>query len=346
MSEITLTVNGKTYGGWITASARLSIEQLSGSFELTVTEKWADQPTPWPIFKGDACRLAVAGETVITGHVDDTMPSFDKESHSIMVVGRDATGDLVDCSAISASGQWTKSTMTRIAADLCRPYGISVIAQTDVGAAFPSFAIQEGETVFEAIERMARMRGVLCISDGMGNLVITRAGSATIETALMQGENVLSGSAMFSMRDEYSAYICKGQGAGSDWTTPDQAAQPKAQATDANVGRYRPLVVIMETEGDSAAFKNRALWEAAVRMGRSARPTVTVQGWKHAGGLWRINRLVPCKIPYFRLDRQMLIASVVYRAGEDGTTTDIELVPPEAFKTIPILKKKDEAGAW
>ena len=38
--------------------------------------------------------------------------------------------------------------------------------------------------VFEAIERAARMRGLLLMSDGKGVLVLTRAGVARISTPL------------------------------------------------------------------------------------------------------------------------------------------------------------------
>lgn len=337
MADITLSVNGTIYGGWKQADVRLGIEQIAGTFELEVTERWADRAEPWPIRHGDRCTLQLDGETVISGFVDELMPQFDARQHGLTVVGRDATGDLVDCSAIAKSGQWQGRTLLQVAQDLTQPFGIEVVAETPVGAPFVTAALQEGETVFEALERAARMRGVLLVSDGQGRLIITRASKQTIAAALVQGENILRGNATFSLRDRFSKYICKGQNAGSDFTTPEQSAQPLSKsAQDGGVLRYRPLLIVAETLADGKSLGDRALWEAAVRLGRSARPVLTVQGWRHAEGLWKPNRLVRVQAPYFQMDREMLIVSVAYRIGEQGTTTDIELCRPEAFELIPV----------
>lgn len=343
MPDITLTVNGVVYGGWKTADVRLGIEQIAGTFELGITELWADRKEPWPVRHGDKCSLQIGKETVITGFVDDILPQFDATGHGVTIVGRDATGDLVDCSAIAKSGQWKGRTLTQVAKDLTAPYGIDVVVKTDVGAPFATAALQEGETVFEALDRAARMRGVLLVSDGQGRLVITRAGEQRIGTALVQGENILRGNATFSLRDRFSEYICKGQNVGGEWSTPEQNAQPQsAPVKDSGVRRYRPLLIVAETIGDTKGLKDRALWEAAIRLGRSARPVTTVQGWKHADGLWLPNRLVTVRSPYFQLDREMLIVSVTYRIDELGTTTQIELCRPEAFSLLPVPESQGD----
>ena len=60
----------------------------------------------------------------------------------------------------------------RIVQALVQPYGISVAVETDIGAPFRKFRIDEGETVFEAVERACRFRAVLPLSDGAGNLIL------------------------------------------------------------------------------------------------------------------------------------------------------------------------------
>ena len=348
MPEVLLAVNGKQYGGWQSVDIRRGIEQISGTFALTLTERWSGQDEPWPIEKGDACQVLIDKEPVITGYVDDTIPTFDATQHSISVIGRDKTGDLVDCSAIVKSGEWKGRNLLQIATDLAKPFGIKVIADTDYGKTFSRFSIQEGETCFEALDRAARMRGVLLVSDGQGGLLITRAGKVRIATALVQGENILAGGGTFSMRDRYSKYICKGQNYGHDNSTPDHNSGPKGEAADANVLRYRPLLVIAEDIADAKGLKDRAMWEAVVRMGRSARPTVTAQGWHHTDGLWLPNRLVPVRCPYLKIDREMLIAAVNYRIDDKGTRTIFELCLPAAFEllAVPAHVKKSERSLW
>lgn len=343
MADLILGINGQNYSGWQQIRVRRGIEQLTGSFDLAVTDRWAGQPEPWAISMGDACRLSMGGETVITGFVDDCLPSFDDKTHQLQVVGRDATSDLVDCSAIWKTGEWKDRTLQQIAADLLKPFGLSVTALVAVGAPFKKFSLQEGETVFEAIERAARMRGLLLISDPQGNLVITRAGTERIATALVQGQNILGASATFSLRDRYRDYIVKGSQPGSDWSTPEQNAGPEGKSCDQGIKRHRPLVLIAEGAADNNRLAERAVWEAAVRMGRSARPVIRVQGWQHQDGLWQPNRLVAVDCPYLKLQREMLIAAVDYLKGPDGTTAELELVRPEAFELLPVPEPEGDS---
>lgn len=345
MSEVTLSVNGIRYGGWKTVEIRRSIERISSTFSLSLTERWSGQDQPWPIEHGDECSVAIDGEVVVTGYVDDVLPFFDDREHGITVVGRDKTGDLVDCSAIAKSGEWKGRTILQIAQDLAAPFGIAVTAEVDPGKPFERSSLQEGETVFEALERAARMRGVLLISDGRGGLVITRAGKGRIATALVQGENIKSARATYSLRERYSKYICKGQSYGFDTSTPEQNAGSKGEAADNNVARYRPLLIVAEDIADSAGLTTRALWEAAVRMGRSARPEITVQGWRHASGLWRPNVLVPVRSPWLRLDREMLIVGVVSLFDDNGRRSVLELCRPEGFEILPV-PEADGGMAW
>lgn len=344
-TEVILTVNSIEYGGWQSVEIRRGIEQISGTFSVSLTERWADRSEPWPIQHGDECTVKVAGEVVITGYVDDVLPMFDDKQHGVTIVGRDKTGDLVDCSAIAKSGEWKGRNILQIATDIARPFGITVTSETDHGGVYLRSALQEGETGFEALERAARMRGVLLVSDGKGGVVITRAGTKRNTTGLIQGENILSARATYSLKERYSEYICKGQSFGFDSSTPDQNAGPKGRATDANVKRYRPLLIIAEDIADTAGLKNRALWEAAVRMGRSARPEITVQGWHCDSGLWMPNYLVPVRCPYLQLDRDMLIVSVTSRQDDSGSRTVLELCRPEGFKLLAV--PESEGGiAW
>lgn len=346
MPEVSLTIDGKAYAGWTTVRIRRGIEQIAGTFELGITEIWSGQSQPWPIRRGQACTVAIDGEVVITGYVDDVLPQFDAQQHGVTVVGRDKTGDLVDCSAIHATGEWTDRSLVQILRDLAKPFGVQVSADVDAGVAFSCFALQEGETVFEAMDRAARMRGVLLVVDAAGNLHITRAGKERIGTALVQGQNVMAGSGTFSLRDRFSQYFCKGQDIGSDGSTADQNASPQGKATDPGVPRYRPLIVVAEEFANAGKLKDRALWEAAVRLGRSARPTVTVQGWQHAAGLWGPNRLVPCEIPYFELSGDMLIVSTEYALDDEkGTVCNLELARKEAFELLPI-PDSEQGAAW
>lgn len=352
MTDLVLQVNGRNYTGWERINVTLGIEQVSGSFDLTASERHPGRPDALGINLGDQCRVLLGGATVITGYVDDVNPDYDNEFHTVQITGRDRTGDLVDCAALHGSGEWHKASLTRIATDICAPFGVKAIAAVDVGKPFSRFSIWPGETAYDCLERAARMRGVLLMAGGAGNLLLTRAGTGRIGTALVKGRNVERASGAFSHRDRYSLYIVKGQAPGepSNLDHAGHHLQTRASVRDDAISRYRPHVVIAEP-GDGSTYKDRAVWERNVRAGRGSRATCTVTGWEHAAGLWLPNRLVPVRDDYLGIDGDMLIAQVQFGLEEGrGSTAQITVCKPEAFDLVSLpdksKKKKGESLRW
>ncbi len=344
MSELILQTNGKAFGGWKSIRVHLGMEEASSSFDISVTEIWPEQKTEREIHSGDECTIKLANETIITGYIDSASPSYDANNHSMSVRGRDKTADLIDCAAIHKTGEWRKVKLDQIAKDLCAPFGIKVVVDTDIGAPFKAWAIEPGETVHENLERAARHRGVMLMTDGTGVLMITRASKKSLGITLQEGENILTGSAEDNAEQRFSQYIVKGQAQGDDDTNGKAVTTQKANATDKGVKRYRPMIIVSEDQGDIASFKKRADFEANVRSGRARTASITVQGFTHAKGLWRPNRLVTVRSPWLKLNREMLISEVDFTQDESGTRTDLKLALPEAYSLLPVPDKK--AGSF
>lgn len=331
-----LKVDGVFYGGWKSLRVSRSIEQMAGTFELEVTERWPGQPQASPIKPGRPCQLLLDGEAVITGYVDTVSPDYDANRHTIRVAGRDKTADLVDCSAVHKSGQWRNVKLDQLASDLLKPYGIKIVIEAEVGRAFSSWNIQEGETVFECLERAARLKALLLTSNPAGDLVITRAGKQRLDHGLVEGKNIKAARADFSWKERYSTYTVKGQGRlGEDGDSVHAA--PSGRSSDEIIDRHRPLIVLAESHSENATLRDRAEWERNVRRGRSARGSITVQGWRHPGGaLWQPNTLVPVTSPLLWLnDAEMLIVGCTWTLDEgSGTLTELAIAKPEAFQLL------------
>lgn len=331
-----LLINGIRYGGWKAIEVKRSLEAVAGSFAVQASERWPGQLTVRPIKPGDACGVLIEGERVITGYVDAVEPSHRADHHELRIQGRDRTADLVDCSATNEPGEWHGLKLERIAEELARPFGVTVRSEVDTGKPFSSFRLQTSESAFSAIERAARHRAVRPVSDGKGALALTRAGTVRVPTRLVRGENIIEASGAASLQGRFSEYIVKGQSQGDDFVFGAEAAAPEGRAKDPNVGRFRPLVVLAEDQGDAAVFQDRARWEASSRAGKARRAAITVQGWKHAGGLWSPNTLVRVLDDFIGINREMLIVSVVFRKDERGTVTRLSLARPEAFQLLAI----------
>lgn len=347
MAEITLTIGSRIFGGWEAMEVRRSIETVAGTFNLTVSERYPGQQKVLAINPGDACRVSLDGDTVITGWIDEVRPSYTDSDHSFSISGRDKTGDLVDCSAVNEPGQWRGQKLERIAQALARPFGITVQTETGTGAPFKSFSIDQGETVFEAIERLCRMRAVLPTSSPQGNLVLTRAGSGRAATRLVKGDNILAASGSFSHLDRFQSYQVKAQQPGNDLVDAETIAQVRGEAIDRAVRRHRPMLLLAEQAGDASDAKDRAVWEANVRAARARRANVTVQGWREVPGgrLWTPNRLVEIADDWLSVHQEMLITTVEYRISEQGTTTRLELMPPGAFD-LQAEPEANESAGW
>lgn len=167
MESVILTVDGKLWEGWTEMSVSRSLKAIAGEFDLSVTTRWS-AAAPRVIREGQPCTVRLGADTVLTGYIDNFIPSYDADNVEIRVMGRDKTGDLVDCSVVHSSGKWKGVRLEQVAADVCRPFGITVITETPTGEAFASVVLEQGETGFELLDRLAKQRGVLLTSDGAG----------------------------------------------------------------------------------------------------------------------------------------------------------------------------------
>lgn len=340
---ITLQVNGLNHGGWKTANVFSSIETLSGSFSLTVTDKW-DLGIGIHIKPGDLCKLMINQEQVIQGYVDSVEVSYDASNHAITVNGRDTTADLIDCSVIVKTGEWKNSKLENIIKDICSPFGIAVTADVDTGPVIPVFSIEQGMTCLEAIQKLCNAKALLALSDGIGGLYITRAGAQVSPTALIQGQNILSATANYDVTERFQTYIVKGQQQGLDNLDSKSVTAVKSQVTDNNIARYRPLLIIADGQTNQKKAESQAKWEASTRQGRSRTYTIVVQGWVDGiGKIWKKNQLVLLNSQAIGVNDKLLIASVNFRLDESGQLTELSLLPKEAYEILqePLIEQKE-----
>lgn len=347
MPDILLYVNGRVYGGWKQGTITRSLDAIAGKFDLVSMDKWEVSAERWTIFPGDACQVKINGKALITGYVDKAGPSYDPESHGIKILGRDKTADLVDCSAIVKGSELHGLTLEGIAKALARPFGIDVRAEVDSGPAFASFAIQPGETAYEAIERAARQRFMVVTTDGDGNAIIADIGKTRAVDSLIEGENIKAASAEYDYSQRFSEYIVKGQAAAQNDGWEEATVAVESRATDPNVKRYRPKIINAETQASDGSAGNRAQLEAASRAGKSTKINVTVQGWTMSNGeLWPVNALVRIRSPLLSIDEDVVISEVRFSLSDTGgVTTDLQLTRPDAYLLGQGKVKKDKKDA-
>ncbi len=339
--DVRLLIGGRRYGGWTDVTVVRSMEAGSGQFEIAYTA--GISPGRSEIKAGERCVVELAGQPVITGWVDRASRAWAATGHSLSVSGRDASGDLVDCTAVHAPAEWRGLKLEDLAAILAAPFGVAVTVDVETGARFPAFRLEHGETAWEAIERACRLRACLAMPSGDGGLTITRAGESGAASGLLTGGaagNVLSWSLDDDHADRYSLYRVLAQRPGSDDEAPADYCHVRGEARDSGITRYRPLMIPAEDVADQPAAAGRAEWEAAIRRARGLRARASVVGWMDgAGALWRPNTRVRAGDPWGG-DREWIIATVRYTLSDGGTITEMELADPDAYLPDP------SAGPW
>ena len=347
-NTVTLTVNGLDYAGWLSVRIEAGVERIARSFELAVVLNWpGNNGNRLGINPGDLCYLAIDQDLVCTGFIDATPISYDADHITVMLRGRSLTADLVDCSADNTPGQFNNQLPEKIIEQIADDYGISVIVQTATGAAITQHQIQQGETAFESIDRIAKLRQFLVTDDESGNIVLATPGSnGQATTALQLGINILSASAGFDYSEVYTQYQVKGQKSGTDDSFGPAASSLLGTATDSTLTRARVLIVRQSGQADQGTCQQRADYEAGIRKAKSGEIRYRVVGWRQADGtLWKPNTTVQVIDANMGVNTSLLISSCQYSLDDSGLFCDLTVIPPEAFLTDPEKAVTKSAGS-
>ncbi len=160
---------------------------MATDFNIAVSERFLASARDFPLGPFQECTVAIGGDPVLTGYIDNYLPEVEADRHAVRVTGRSKTEDIVDCTPDIAGGQFAGYKLDAIARAIAGLFKIDVVVQTDVGEPFPDATIERHETGFAFLERLCRLRSVLATDDEQGRLVLTRAGNDRAHDALLQG---------------------------------------------------------------------------------------------------------------------------------------------------------------
>lgn len=370
---VALTVAGRSFTRWTSVQITRDLAEICGGFELELFDGARELASGPAVFEplvetevikpGLPCRIAIDGETVLVGWIEDVDSTWEAGSRRLRVAGRDMVGDLVDCSPLpDGPAELRQIGLLELARRICAPFGISVRAETDLGDPFALVALYPHETALSLLEKQARQRAVLVVSDGVGGLVFTRAGTRIAPAPLRIGETIQQAHLKNSWKRRFSRIVVKGQAdhtrlgnvapAAMDHSvnplvanpTPAQKLAP-AQAThiimqgeagDPEITRYRPSVRMTRTQSGMSTLQEQAQFAVRIARGQGYHYEATVLG--HRAGadnrLWRPNEIAAVWDPFAQIDAEMIVARVAFMAGAQGITTRIGLAGRTAFDRI------------
>lgn len=213
-----ILVNGRKLRSWTACEVGRDLADIAGAFRITYLDTQrafsalgGDKPEFAAIHKHDPITITIRGETVLRGFVDTVQRRIADGQVNAIISGRDLTGDLVDCCANpTGPAEYRQIDLVSVVGQLTKPYGIAVQSDIDPGAPFTLVAVEPSERAMDAIEKLSRQRGVLVVSDGVGNLRLTKAGTTRAPEDLRMGVNIEEVDTQEDGREHYSDIWVKG----------------------------------------------------------------------------------------------------------------------------------------
>lgn len=384
---VTLTVDGQVFSTWEGVAITRDLSEGCASFELIVQDmvRIGEALPAGGLASLDAlklrlfqpCEIAIDGELVLKGHLEDLQPEIDERSCRVTISGRDVAGDLIDCAAAPRGPvEYRKIPLEDFVAAICAPFGIGVTVEVDTGEPLRKVSLDTGETAWSAIEKACRMRGVLAHSDGVGNVILTRSGTGQAPGPILFGTpHVMAATGGWTARDRFSDWYVKGQVeaaagkrqstapisaedepfvpfevAGDDGDEPTgkeaRAVTVQGYARDEEVGRYRPKVVQTRASGLQADASTQAQWWLNTSRGRSDAVEYTVHGFRGPDDrLWRPNERTMVVDPYQDVEKELLIAGVRFEMDLRGWRTLLRVTGVSAFDVQAEGDEGDEGSS-
>lgn len=325
MSTITMELNGYNYDTWKSAKIERALDNMVGSFAF---EAVSDANEPFPVKRGDSCRISINGTPVITGFVDVIHVEYGAMEHKIAIAGRDKTCDVTD-SHIDAGLEFKAPiTLEDVIKKVLEQLEIEDMEVINKVEGLEPFKKEElvsgkvGEKAFEFIDKYASKRQVVLTTDGKGNIVIARASEELTELRLQNlisspFNTIMKASAEFNDHDRFNLYKFTTQANHS--AEPDSTEEPKESCKrdaiwyDDQIRKTRKYVAIAEGCAKKTEIKNRARWEANLREAKSFTYTVTVaelSPHSHDGEPWQPNTLLTVTDEFADIDCELLVIDV------------------------------------
>lgn len=358
-----MRVGGSDFSAWESFSLTRSVITCCVAFSMQLANRRRVTVRP-----DDRVELWFGERKVLDGYLDALDQDAEKEDHGVTVVGRDKTADLVDCSVypwrfINTSpvtgqpnaqksdrkpNEWHNQSVGSLARELAKPYGVKVVVEHDPLPIFERISVDEGDGVFEALAKMARMRGVLLYGTGDGALLVTKPNPLRVAgVRLVEGVNVKAAKMHWSTDERFAKYVVRGQKSGSDAEFGAAVAQVEGVADDAETAARRPLRVkrlVAEKQVTRQVATQRAQYEASIRAAKSQRVEVTTAGWEYVGAdgkrrVFDLNQTFAVDLKTFRVTGDLFVEGLRFSASRDsGRETRLTLTRTDAYQVQPDLK--------
>ena len=326
---VTVKANGSLWTAWRRVMVRASFQSAARSFQIEAAAEPGGAATAWTFKAGTQIDIMFDGDLVCRGYVDRYQPKLGAHNKAtITISGRSKSQDFIDSSAVHDTNQFKNKTPAEIGAEIDK-FGVGVSTDEQLQKV-PVYRITPGETAFRCVEKLCREQGVFVVGQADGSILITKGGKKRHAGGLIEGQNIKEIEGDHNWSGRHSDVIVRGQ---KPYGHGDDALQVEGIARDAEVGRYRPVIVFHDGDTDKDRAKKRAKTRRDREAGNALKAYVTVQGFFNEGGtLWEPGALVLVDSTFADVHQDMAIETAEWSQDrEDGSLTVLSLVDPRAL---------------
>jgi prophage tail gpP-like protein len=340
-NETVISVNGRRFRFWSSVSIRRALDTMD---TINLSAPFEPGETPFQPFAFPTVGVTIGGDQLFTGTIVGVSPVVASGGRTLQVSGYSLPGVLGDCQApVSAYPlEFSAVTLPTIAAQMCKPFGITTTFDGPAGPAFEWVECTPTTTVLSFLADLAKKRGLVISSTPAGALKFWKsAGAGSPVATLREGAAgpLLSVTPTFNPQGFYSHIT----GAEMSLVGVDGASYTVANPHASGTIRPHNFDVDDTQEGDLPDIVKA---KAGRMFGAMVSYSVEVSTWRdEAGALWAPNTTLKLFSPGAMVNSEysFLIRSVEFRRDSRSETATLELVLPGSFSgEIPETLPWDE----
>lgn len=354
-NEILLIVNNIQYNGWLANNIRKSLEFLSDSFSVSLSQKFNSNGSVnhIPIDRGDEVQILIDRELVVNGFVETRDISYDSDSHSISITGRSRICDLIDNSLVGNLNLNKGYKVSSLVRTILKSYGMNDFKIDFVNVADDTydedFDCGLGENAWDVLSEYLKKKSIYATTTGNSDIILFRGNFGNTDQSLFHNitkntelNNVISGRENKDDRERYNSIkvISQSESIVSEGNYSDISGK----AFDNNIRSTRKLEILSKNSLTTKECKDLAIFNTNIRQARGFGYEYKVQGFRQSenGLLWLPNYLVRVKDEFFGIDDYFLIKSVEFvKDLDNGTITNLSLVDKNSYTIVePIIEEE------
>lgn len=331
MQDMALVIDGKKFTGFTGYTLVRSVKGVDAfSFSAPWNPEKKEIREAFRPFVYHDCAVYYDGDKIFDGVVLAPAAALSVDVTTLNVQGYARCGVLIDSDLPPSlfPAEYSGLNLKQIAETVCEPFGIKVVVQGDVGAAFDKVEADISDKAWAFLEKLAEERGLFLSNTADGSLLIYKPELEAVSANFVQGNvPLVSVSAKYDAQKMYSHIT------GYTKTTKDTASQKYTWENKYLIksGVLRCMGKQID-DADAGTLESSVKAIAGEMFADCISFSMKVSGHRDKGGrVYRKNMAVSVKAPGAEIyrDTKLLVDSVTLKRDDsEGATTEFSLVLP------------------